>query len=1096
MSEQTLPNFNAKPSFNKRANFLRVKFGQDSPLLETELNELQDLLVEQQKKLVNELLGKNGFTDFQSTYTGNTLTIEGVAVLDGSFSIITPLSLNVVEGENVYIAFKDIEIRNNSTIKSFGNLQSLEEEPNNLVDSRIGYETARRIQRVYNLVKDTTDVTFQYVLLGKVENVTYIDEESNEEVTEITFNPSHEIQVNLSLEGGSKITVAEVEPERMKEGHMWIQTGMEKPIVPGVRPPLGSFPERLYQHENDQATKKHIEIVDGSEIPAGSTSVIYYAESLGKDAPKNTFSQQVSERLKNIEDEIRTPLEQVSTVAKIAEIEVPSTTSAEIVSIKGKTITNYLPLFGKGQWVTPFIDTLTVLSETAVQIITTASTVGKGYTYFALPLTRGAKYTFSAKHNGYLGVKSRSGVSTEELVQADVKASSVTFTVPNNSIEILLVLTNAQDVGTFQFDEVSLVAGEEALPFVTGIKGITNPTITAVTGNNLVPPLRHWTKSEGLFEDVDGNEINYDAKTKSVYVTRLTELDLLPGKTYTFTVEGETSNFVTGGAGFYYNLIEYLTDGTNIIHEKEPYHKTNGKAKLTVTFTTSPLIKHVRLVVGGHDFTGSLTIRNAMLHEGAIPLPFEPYQEKSLTAIGTFHEGETIFPGEDGTLLVRRNRRELDLVGDNFSVATLDNRGLYKVVGLNIAKDAKTNAGILVKPNSKMIGSTPLESAFTGANQMWVGNSSTAFSGKEIVFTISNSDSGWGVDYLPTHAEIKAFLLGWRMNIQHQWEEYNGVGVKEWHKIYSGYGTNAIRPNGNPSGIVSNSGTQNIPTVINDLGYKPFHLTYDLEVPVTEVVQSVGSLALTKGKNIVKVSSGKIVREKVPSLFYIGNTNSYVTGISPTNVNLKSPFKNKVQVILGMYEDGKIFTRYGSESTEYSHGLVNPYMREWDFDPTAVYEMDYLVLEPYRVTVPFDTADISYALSLNGTIENLVEGHSDHSEQLASIQGILPGLISEGIVERGYNANGYYVKFANGLVLAFGSVMLAGGVGNKEIILPIKCLNANIHYNNLYANSVALLISGAIHTDGTYAMAYVRDFSGTVPPKEERIQYTVIGYWK
>ena len=41
-----MPDFSYNSKFNKEANFVSIRFGADAPLLETELNELQSILLE------------------------------------------------------------------------------------------------------------------------------------------------------------------------------------------------------------------------------------------------------------------------------------------------------------------------------------------------------------------------------------------------------------------------------------------------------------------------------------------------------------------------------------------------------------------------------------------------------------------------------------------------------------------------------------------------------------------------------------------------------------------------------------------------------------------------------------------------------------------------------------------------------------------------------------------------------------------------------------------------------------------------------------------------------------------------------------------
>lgn len=162
-----LSNFNPRNSFNK------VRFGADTPLLETELNEAQQIQEYQRKEITKASCGD--LFRSQMSYSNGKFTLsESKSIINGEFLHITPLSKDIIEGEVIYLEVATENIKHTSEIKSNGNSQSTKLEFNNLMDSRLmGVETARREQTVYNLFVERGqgfDSCNYYLPLAEIKN--------------------------------------------------------------------------------------------------------------------------------------------------------------------------------------------------------------------------------------------------------------------------------------------------------------------------------------------------------------------------------------------------------------------------------------------------------------------------------------------------------------------------------------------------------------------------------------------------------------------------------------------------------------------------------------------------------------------------------------------------------------------------------------------------------------------------------------------------------------------------------------------------------------------------------------------------------------
>lgn len=155
--------FEQVSNFNRKSNYSGVQFGADAPLLETELNELQDIQNEARAEIVRETI-HSGFTKLptvSSTYKGaNRIKLEGdgtafvngweVKIPDGT---IIPLEAPPTFGTRDDLVFLEVwkeSVTGTDDIHEWGN-EEAELITNNITDIRIGSETSRRMQLKWRL---------------------------------------------------------------------------------------------------------------------------------------------------------------------------------------------------------------------------------------------------------------------------------------------------------------------------------------------------------------------------------------------------------------------------------------------------------------------------------------------------------------------------------------------------------------------------------------------------------------------------------------------------------------------------------------------------------------------------------------------------------------------------------------------------------------------------------------------------------------------------------------------------------------------------------------------------------------------------------
>ena len=184
-----MPDFTQASKFNKEANFKSVKFGADAPLLETELNELQDIQHELTTSIAKEILPNGVDNTSRIVFSNGSITINNCKFLvEGNvLNVKQPLKLPVSNNETVYLeVFEEVKTFQDS-IKRLGNSQTSENVPNEIGDIRIGIETSRRVQVIVNLVKQKSNQNAKYLEIGQLSNNVF-------NVTVLNYNNSFKFQ--------------------------------------------------------------------------------------------------------------------------------------------------------------------------------------------------------------------------------------------------------------------------------------------------------------------------------------------------------------------------------------------------------------------------------------------------------------------------------------------------------------------------------------------------------------------------------------------------------------------------------------------------------------------------------------------------------------------------------------------------------------------------------------------------------------------------------------------------------------------------------------------------------------------------------------
>ena len=102
-------NFNIDSHFDKDANFNKIVIGSGSPVLECELNEMQDITNEQVRNMIRTIVGEGVEKLGTYNYTqGNFRLQNEKAVVDGLPIDITYLTIKASEGQKIFLKVQRI----------------------------------------------------------------------------------------------------------------------------------------------------------------------------------------------------------------------------------------------------------------------------------------------------------------------------------------------------------------------------------------------------------------------------------------------------------------------------------------------------------------------------------------------------------------------------------------------------------------------------------------------------------------------------------------------------------------------------------------------------------------------------------------------------------------------------------------------------------------------------------------------------------------------------------------------------------------------------------------------------------------------------
>lgn len=157
--------FDHRSNFTRNAGINSVVIGSQTPILEVELNEMQEIQNKKFTDFFEGFIGNSISSKDAITYKNGILSIEDcMFIVSGHLIKCTGLSLALAEGKTAYLKVGEVDADYTTELKEEGNQQSNVIVPNNIKDSRYEFATSMRTVITYDLV-DNFSTTDGYIYL-------------------------------------------------------------------------------------------------------------------------------------------------------------------------------------------------------------------------------------------------------------------------------------------------------------------------------------------------------------------------------------------------------------------------------------------------------------------------------------------------------------------------------------------------------------------------------------------------------------------------------------------------------------------------------------------------------------------------------------------------------------------------------------------------------------------------------------------------------------------------------------------------------------------------------------------------------------------
>lgn len=173
-----MPDFSKYSNYTEQTAFSGIRFGANAPVLEVELNELQQI-IDTKLRRMSLFMGNTVFAmsngSISYNYNTKVLTLTDCVAVAGGLTAVIPSATVTLSDENTiaYIKIEEVEVTHESNLTKYGDTEG-KAIRNPIIDTRVGVETSRRRVTKYTVMagnilpKTVEPETCQYIEIGSL----------------------------------------------------------------------------------------------------------------------------------------------------------------------------------------------------------------------------------------------------------------------------------------------------------------------------------------------------------------------------------------------------------------------------------------------------------------------------------------------------------------------------------------------------------------------------------------------------------------------------------------------------------------------------------------------------------------------------------------------------------------------------------------------------------------------------------------------------------------------------------------------------------------------------------------------------------------
>ena len=554
------------------------------------------------------------------------------------------------------------------------------------------------------------------------------------------------------------------------------------------------------------------------------------------------------------------------------------------------------------------------------------------------------------------------------------------------------------------YDEYSDLTGQSSeyinskMPYMSGSQELAD-IVVDVRGTNLAPDYDEWlTSREGtnIKKQADGSYLI--EKLNSSAVAKKYVFTLIPVEKNTeYSVSAKFKDYVEIGQQPYIQVHpvsnlenDFLGDSLLSVTKKA---SASEFASLSGTFNSGDNSEVYMVTrIGTSSESGYNTYaKEPMLVKGTV-LPTE-YVEPSISQVFidsklSDYDTLTII---DGKAVVENGQLSMEIDGALPFEHYWGGTPGVEIVRAKFDINAVDASGVVTKYDGENLDYHPPGTHLDYADKQSVNEG-------YVYISIDIEDAGWGENYQPSPAEIKAYFNGWVTSGSDGQLYDETSSTQYWYRRYQGIGTPSYTGVKFDSVVEFGSSQTTLPT---DKAYgnitKGYSLRYSAVEKENNTLETLNMLKLLEGEVHITVSSGIRMERVNPVL----DSGTYFINDQISDLRRPSAFSKTAKRILRVVKSINGEMLVDNENWNLNRTDGNPYgevrasILASDYDPSVDYYVVYETIKAENTSDEYSLT-LTYADSVGGVLDTLVKKNEAQDTEIYLLKELIKNLVENG----------------------------------------------------------------------------------------------------